>query len=78
MQGIKIFLPTELFRELQSAAESMQEPNYGPTHFATDVLASELASRRLSRVAQGRCGARVIETKPIEPVAHRVAWPESA
>lgn len=79
MPKVSINLPTELFRELKTAAASMCEVGYGPANFATDVLASELASRRLPRVTQGRNGARVIETsKPAEMVTHRIAWPQSA
>jgi hypothetical protein len=74
MRKVSIALPDGLYLELQQAAAAMQEPGYIATHFATDVLASELASRRLPKVAQGRYGARVIETKPAEPVTHRILW----
>jgi hypothetical protein len=80
MRKVSISLPNELYAELQAAAESMQEPGYGPVNFATDVLASELASRRLPKVTQGRYGARVIEAKPAEhtePVPYRLLVPET-
>jgi hypothetical protein len=74
---ISIALPDGLYLELQQAAAAMQDPGYTATHFATDVVASELASRRLSRVAQGRYGARVIESAPIEqPEPYRLMLPE--
>ena len=75
---VRINLPTELFRELESAAASMHESGYTAVNFATDVLASEMASRRLPRVAQGRYGARVIGAEqPEEPVTYPVMWPET-
>ena len=55
----------------------MQEPNYGPAEFASDLVVSELAARRLPRIAPGRYGARVIGAeKPTEPVRHRLLLPE--
>jgi hypothetical protein len=77
MRKVSIALPDGLYLELQQAAAAMQEPGYTATHFATDVLASELASRRLPRVAQGRYGARVIESAPVEqPEPCRLLLPE--
>lgn len=77
MRKVSIALPNELYAELEAWAELMREPGYGPASFATDVLASELASRRLPHVSQGRYGARVIETKPAEqPQPYRLHLPE--
>jgi hypothetical protein len=59
MPKIQLTLPPKLFRELQAGAAAMQQPGYGPVRFATDLLASELASRRLPKVGPGRCGARI-------------------
>jgi hypothetical protein len=77
MPKVSIKLSTELYRELQSAAASMQEPGYSAVNFITDVLTSDLASRRLPRMALGRLGGRVTVAKDnTEPVTHRVCLPE--
>jgi hypothetical protein len=78
MRKVSIALPNALYAELEAWAELMREPGYGPASFATDVLASELASRRLPRVVQGRYGARVIEMKSAEPPQrYRLHLPEN-
>ena len=77
MPKVSIKLSTELYRELQSAAASMQEPGYSAVNFITDVLTSDLASRRLPRMARERLGGRVTVAKDnTEPVTHRVCLPE--
>jgi hypothetical protein len=77
MPKVSIKLSTELYRELQSAAASMQEPGYSAVNFITDVLTSDLASRRLPRMALGRLGGRVtVSQDNTEPVTHRVCLPE--
>jgi len=77
MPKVSIKLSTELYRELQSAAASMREPGYSAVNFITDVLTSDLASRRLPRMALGRLGGRVTVAKDnTEPVTHRVCLPE--
>ena len=77
MPKVSIKLPTELYRELQSAAASMQEPGYSAVNFITDVLTSDLASRRLPRMALGRLGGRVTVTKDnAEPVSPRLCLPQ--
>jgi metal-responsive CopG/Arc/MetJ family transcriptional regulator len=77
MPKVSIKLPTELYRELQSAAASMQEPGYSAVNFITDVLTSDLASRRLPRMALGRLGGRVTVAKDnSEPVSHRLCLPQ--
>jgi hypothetical protein len=77
MPKVSIKLSTELYKELQSAAASMQEPGYSAVNFITDVLTSDLASRRLPRMALGRLGGRVTVAKDsIEPVSHRLCLPE--
>ena len=79
MPKVSIKLPTELYRELQSAAASMQEPGYSAVNFITDVLTSDLASRRLPRMARERLGGRVTVTKDnAEPVSHRLCLPQLA
>jgi hypothetical protein len=77
MPKVSIKLPTELYRELQSAAASMHEPGYSAVNFITDVLTSDLASRRLPRMALGRLGGRVTVAKDnSEPVSHRLCLPQ--
>jgi len=77
MPKVSIKLPTELYRELQSAAASMQEPGYSAVNFITDVLTSDLASRRMPRMALGRLGGRVTVAKDnSEPVSHRLCLPQ--
>jgi hypothetical protein len=77
MPKVSIKLSTELYKELQSAAASMQEPGYFAVNFITDVLTSDLASRRLPRMARERLGGRVTVAKDnTEPVTHRVCLPE--
>lgn len=77
MPKVSIKLSTELYRELQSAAASMQEPGYSAVNFITDVLTSDLASRRLPRMALGRLGGRVTVAKDnTEPVSHRLCLPQ--
>ena len=77
MPKVSINLSTELFRELQSAAASMREPGYSAVNFITDVLTSDLASRRLPRMARERLGGRVTVAKDnIEPVSHRLCLPQ--
>ena len=77
MPKVSIKLSTELYRELQSAAASMQEPGYSAVNFITDVLTSDLASRRLPRMALGRLGGRVTtSTKTAELEPFRVLLPD--
>ena len=77
MPKVSINLSTELYRELQAAAASMQEPGYSAVNFITDVLTSDLASRRLPRMALGRLGGRVTVAKDnTEPVSHRLCLPQ--
>lgn len=78
MRRVSIALPDALYRELQQAAAMMDEPGYGPVNFATDVLASELASRRLPKVTQGAYGPRIMAERPAEPEAHRISWGDIA
>jgi len=74
---VSIKLSTELYCELQQAAASMQEPGYSAVNFITDVLTSDLASRRLPRMARERLGGRVTVCKDnAEPVSHRLCLPQ--
>ena len=77
MPKVSIKLSTELYRELQSAAASMQEPGYSAVNFITDVLTSDLASRRLPRMARERLGGRVtVSQDNTEPVSHSLCLPQ--
>lgn len=77
MRQITIALPDGLYAELESASAAMCEPNYGADKFACDIVASDLASRRLSRVTPGKCGGRV-QAKAREPETYRLLLPERA
>lgn len=50
MKAVTIQLPDTLYAELQEAARAIGERNYGPRLWATDLIASELASRRLRKI----------------------------
>lgn len=74
---ISITLPRELGRELRAVAAATGGPGYTGSNWAADLVASELASRRIGRIMPGRYGARVIGAeKPTEPVMHRLLLPE--
>ena len=47
---VTITLNDELYRELQSASQAMLEMGYTPARFATEIVESDLASRRLPKV----------------------------
>jgi hypothetical protein len=68
---VSITLPTELFRELQSAAASMEEPHYTAANYIADVLTSDLASRRLAMMP-GRLGG--VTAEPAN--SYRLCLPE--
>ncbi len=54
MKTFQIRLPDGLYTELAEITAQINEPGYGPKSWATDLIASELASRRLSRLSQPR------------------------
>jgi hypothetical protein len=74
MRHIRIALPDALFAELQSAAESTKERGYGPAHWAGDLVASELAARRLPSVSLGSHSPRMTAAD-VESVCHRLMLP---
>ena len=74
---IKISLNDVLYAELQEVSRATGEQGYGPADWASDLIASELAARRLPRVTPGRNGGRH-QGADVEPITHRVVWPESA
>ncbi len=77
MRRVTFSLPDELYSDLQELAAATREHGYGPAQFAGDVVAAELASRRLSRVTLGSHGARIgIPEADAEPEGHRILWPE--
>jgi hypothetical protein len=65
MRHVTISLPDALYAELQEAASLTRGHGYGPEHWACDLLAGELASRRIARLPRR---ARELE-------GHRVLWP---
>jgi hypothetical protein len=77
MRRITIALPDGLYMELCEVAADAGEVGYGPAHWASDVIASELAARRLPKIAPARYGARVAEPEretELEP--HFLRLPE--
>ena len=75
MRKVVISLPDTLYGELCEVSAAMNEPGYGPASFATDLVASELAARRLSKIPEARYGAR-ITTESLE--RYRVLQPREA
>jgi hypothetical protein len=76
MPAIRIVLAPALYAELCEVAAGLNEPGYSPAKFATDLVASEMAARRLPRVAPGRCGAHLKTGEP-EPYRVHVSLPAS-
>jgi hypothetical protein len=74
MRHIRISLPDGLYRELQEVSAAAKEPGFGPAHWAGELVASELAARRLPSVSLGSHGPRI--TAAAEPECHRVLLPE--
>jgi hypothetical protein len=71
MKTITISLSDGLFAELQAAAKATKEPGFQPADWATEVVAGELAARRLPRFTVGR-------SRPggaVAPIEHRVLLP---
>lgn len=58
MREIRISLAPALYAELAEVASTMNEPGFGPARCAQEILESELAARRLRRVAPPKYGAR--------------------
>jgi hypothetical protein len=67
---VTIHLPAALYRDLCELTAATGEEGYTPAHYATELVTSELAARRLPRVAHGRNGGR--PPKDAEPVPYRV------
>jgi hypothetical protein len=76
MRRVTIALPDSLYAELREVSAAAGEPGYGPARWAGEIVASELAARRLPRMVQGRNGARITADKPTEPVTYHVRLPE--
>jgi hypothetical protein len=73
---IMIVIPDCMYSELEEASSATRELGYGPEHWASDVVVSELAARRLPRVVLGNHGPR-IGAKEVEPQqGHRILWPQ--
>jgi hypothetical protein len=66
---VTISLNDVLYAELQSAAASLEEPNYRAANYISDVLTSDLASRRLAMMPERW-------SVTAEPVTHRLCLPE--
>ncbi len=57
MKRVTIQLPNALYRDLAELAARSEERGYGPSAFATDLVCSELAARRLPKIAPARFNA---------------------
>jgi hypothetical protein len=78
MRRVTISLPDGLYAELQEVSAATNEHGYGPAHWVTDVVASELASRRLPRVARGSLGPRLALLDDVmEREVYPVHFPET-
>lgn len=73
MRRVTISLPDVLYAELQEVSAAANEQGYGPASWAGDLVASELAARRLPRFTRQSHthGPRITEPEP-----HRVFLPE--
>ena len=56
MRAVTIQLPDGLFAELAEVAAAVNVPGYGPKVWATDLIASELASRQVVQVVTPNAG----------------------
>ena len=72
---IKISLNDVLYAELQEVSRATGEVGYSPADWAGELIASELAARRLPRVTPGRNGGRH-QGADVGPVEHRLCLPE--
>lgn len=61
---VVIRLPNALYRDLTELAARAEERGYGPASFATDLVCSELAARRLPKIAPARNGAGFNASEP--------------
>jgi len=50
MKAVTIQLPDAVYRDLELEARSLEIPCYTPRLWAADLIAAELASRRLARL----------------------------
>ncbi len=73
MQRITIELPESLYAELETVAKACEGGNnFGPAQWASELVASELAARRLPNVEPGRNGGRA----PSPVKTHRLVLPD--
>ena len=78
MRRVSISLPDVLYAELTEVAAATGVRGFGPANWAGELVASELAARRLPYVTPGRCGGRVaVASHGDEPEPFRVLLPES-
>lgn len=79
MQAVTICLPEALYAELAEVAAAIEEPGYTAQRWAEDLVSSELAARRLPKVAQGTHGPRIKAGNAAEePNEYRVMLPANA
>lgn len=75
MRAIRILIPPVLYAELCEAAASKNEPGFGPAAYATELVISEMAARRLPKITPARNGARVAAKAGTEPERYRIVLP---
>ena len=73
---IRLSLAPALYAELAEMAAKFNEPGFGPARCAEEILVSELASRRLSRIETPRGYGGRHHGAAIEPYHVHVALPE--
>jgi len=54
MKAVTIQLPDAVYRDLEAEARALEIPSYTPRAWAADLIAAELASRRLARLNSER------------------------
>lgn len=76
-RNIRIQLPGALYAELCEVAAKMHEPGFGPARCAEEILVSELAARRLTKVETPRGYGGRHHGRAVEPYHVHIALPEA-
>lgn len=73
MRAVRVLLPHTLYTELRRVSAAMNEPGYGPAQYVADLVASDIAARRLPVVAPGRTGPQMNSKRAPELQTYRVS-----
>ena len=77
MRAVRVLLPCNVYKELRQVSAAINEKGYGPAAYIADVVAADVATRRLPVVAPGSHGPRMnSKTKP-EQQTYRVTLPSN-